>query len=68
MAQGVNFPAHLVILKGTQIYKNGNYEEYANIEIHQMIGIFLFFCYHFFLNIIGRAGRPQFGEKIARAG
>lgn len=46
LAQGVNLPAHLVIVKGTQFYKRGRgYVEYSPSTILQMIG---------------RAGRPQF--------
>lgn len=43
LATGVNLPAHLVIVKSTQMYKNGRYEEYSIMDLMQMIG---------------RAGRP----------
>jgi len=41
---GVNLPAHLVIVKSTQRYVMGSYQEYSETQILQMIG---------------RAGRPQ---------
>ena len=41
---GVNLPAHLVIVKSTQHYVMGVYQEYSETQILQMIG---------------RAGRPQ---------
>lgn len=42
---GVNLPAHLVIIKSTQHYTRNGFEEYSETEVLQMIG---------------RAGRPQF--------
>jgi replicative superfamily II helicase len=37
--QGVNLPAHLVIIKGTQRYQSeGGYQEYERGECLQMIG------------------------------
>ena len=46
LAQGVNFPAHLVIIKSTQFYVPGQgYRELEERDVLQMIG---------------RAGRPQF--------
>lgn len=45
LAMGVNLPAHLVIIKSTQHYTRNGFEEYTESEILQMIG---------------RAGRPQF--------
>ncbi|XP_064621106.1 probable ATP-dependent DNA helicase HFM1 [Lineus longissimus] len=45
LAMGVNLPAHLVIVKSTQHYVMGMYQEYSETQILQMIG---------------RAGRPQF--------
>lgn len=45
LAMGVNLPAHLVVVKSTQQYKAGKVEEYPESSILQMIG---------------RAGRPQF--------
>ena len=44
LAMGVNLPAHLVIVKSTQHYVMGTYQEYSETQILQMIG---------------RAGRPQ---------
>jgi len=41
---GVNLPAHLVVVKSTQMYAMGSYQEYSETQILQMIG---------------RAGRPQ---------
>lgn len=45
LAVGVNLPAHLVVIKGTNQYCSGQYKRYSNMDILQMIG---------------RAGRPQF--------
>ncbi|XP_055979502.1 LOW QUALITY PROTEIN: probable ATP-dependent DNA helicase HFM1 [Sorex fumeus] len=45
LAMGVNLPAHLVIIKSTMHYAGGMFEEYSESDILQMIG---------------RAGRPQF--------
>ena len=44
LAIGVNFPAHLVIIKSTMCYSNQSFVEYSATQILQMIG---------------RAGRPQ---------
>jgi len=44
LAMGVNLPAHLVIIKSTQLYVMGCYQEYTETQMLQMIG---------------RAGRPQ---------
>lgn len=54
LAWGVNFPAHLVIVKGTEYYdgKTKSYIDYPITDVLQMIG---------------RAGRPQFDtEGIAQ--
>ncbi|RKP18239.1 P-loop containing nucleoside triphosphate hydrolase protein [Rozella allomycis CSF55] len=48
LAVGVNLPAHLVVIKSTQQYSSIGYEEYSELDILQMIG---------------RAGRPQFDSK-----
>jgi len=48
LAQGVNLPARVVIIKGTRMYDKGGYREYPRAAILQMIG---------------RAGRPQFDER-----
>ncbi|NWH58455.1 HFM1 helicase, partial [Geococcyx californianus] len=45
LAVGVNLPAHLVIIKSTMHYIGGVFQEYSETDILQMIG---------------RAGRPQF--------
>uniref|UniRef100_A0A3P9K244 Probable ATP-dependent DNA helicase HFM1 n=1 Tax=Oryzias latipes TaxID=8090 RepID=A0A3P9K244_ORYLA len=45
LAMGVNLPAHLVVIKSTMQYVVGSCEEYSEADILQMIG---------------RAGRPQF--------
>lgn len=45
LAVGVNLPAYLVIIKGTKMWSINGPQEYSNIDILQMIG---------------RAGRPQF--------
>nr|XP_034365044.1 probable ATP-dependent DNA helicase HFM1 [Arvicanthis niloticus] len=45
LAMGVNLPAHLVIIKSTMHYTGGVFEEYSETDILQMVG---------------RAGRPQF--------
>ena len=50
LAQGVNLPAHLVVLMNTAKYapRLQGYEEYSTIEVLQMAG---------------RAGRPQFDDQ-----
>jgi superfamily II RNA helicase len=50
LAQGVNLPARLVIIKSTFCYRGSTigYTEYNKIEIDQMVG---------------RAGRPQYDTK-----
>uniref|UniRef100_A0A7M4G259 Probable ATP-dependent DNA helicase HFM1 n=1 Tax=Crocodylus porosus TaxID=8502 RepID=A0A7M4G259_CROPO len=45
LAMGVNLPAHLVVIKSTMHYVGGMFQEYSETDILQMIG---------------RAGRPQF--------
>jgi replicative superfamily II helicase len=45
---GVNLPAHLVVIKGTFQYINGQFVEYSELDIMQMMG---------------RAGRPQFDDS-----
>uniref|UniRef100_UPI003AAD2253 probable ATP-dependent DNA helicase HFM1 n=1 Tax=Centroberyx gerrardi TaxID=166262 RepID=UPI003AAD2253 len=45
LAMGVNLPAHLVVIKSTMHYVTGSCEEYSEADLLQMIG---------------RAGRPQF--------
>ena len=48
LAMGVNLPAHLVIIKSTQHYVMGSFQEYTESQVQQMIG---------------RAGRPQFDSS-----
>ena len=48
LAQGVNLPAHLVVICNSSQYASGGYREYTNIEMLQMAG---------------RAGRPQFDDE-----
>uniref|UniRef100_A0A8C7XBM4 Activating signal cointegrator 1 complex subunit 3 n=1 Tax=Oryzias sinensis TaxID=183150 RepID=A0A8C7XBM4_9TELE len=50
LAWGVNFPAHLVVVKGTEYYdgKSRRYVDYPITDVLQMMG---------------RAGRPQFDEQ-----
>ena len=46
--QGVNLPAHLVVICGTKFYRSSSYVDIDSITIMQMIG---------------RAGRPQFDSS-----
>jgi ATP-dependent DNA helicase HFM1/MER3 len=48
LAVGVNLPCHLVIVKNTVCYSDGGLAEYSDLEIMQ---------------ILGRAGRPQFDDS-----
>jgi ATP-dependent DNA helicase HFM1/MER3 len=48
LAVGVNLPCHLVILKGSVGYQDGKLCEYSDLEVMQMLG---------------RAGRPQFDDS-----
>ena len=48
LAVGVNLPCHTVVLKGTVGYQNGKPSEYSDLEVMQMLG---------------RAGRPQFDSS-----
>ena len=50
LSLGVNLPVHLVVIKGTQQFLRGQYREYDESTILQMAG---------------RAGRVQFGDKEA---
>ncbi|KAF2110578.1 Sec63 Brl domain-containing protein [Lophiotrema nucula] len=47
LAVGVNLPCHFVIIKNTVAFSNAGLQEYADLEIMQMLG---------------RAGRPQFDD------
>lgn len=51
LAVGVNLPCHTVVLKGTSHYTDDGPQEYSDLEVMQMLG---------------RAGRPQF-DKSATA-
>ena len=48
LAVGVNLPCHLVIIKNTVKWTGSSVSEYSDLEIMQMLG---------------RAGRPQFGDR-----
>ncbi|CAH0485714.1 unnamed protein product [Peronospora farinosa] len=48
LAWGVNLPAHLVVIKGTEYFHNGRYRSYPLGDLLQMIG---------------RAGRPLLDDK-----
>ncbi|TYZ66740.1 hypothetical protein PybrP1_004598 [[Pythium] brassicae (nom. inval.)] len=48
LAWGVNLPAHLVVVKGTEYFQHGRYEAYRLSDLLQMIG---------------RAGRPLLDDK-----
>lgn len=49
LAVGINLPCHTVVLKGTVGYQDGGHLcEYSDLEVMQMLG---------------RAGRPQFGDS-----
>jgi activating signal cointegrator complex subunit 3 len=50
LAWGVNFPAHLVIVKGTEFY-DGKTKRYVDFPITDV------------LQMMGRAGRPQFDDS-----
>lgn len=45
LAVGVNLPCHTVVMKGTVAFMDGKLQEYSDLEVMQMLG---------------RAGRPQF--------
>ena len=49
LAWGVNFPAHLVVVKGTEYY-DGKTKRYIDFPVTDI------------LQMIGRAGRPQFDD------
>ncbi|XP_053995787.1 activating signal cointegrator 1 complex subunit 3 [Hylaeus anthracinus] len=50
LAWGVNFPAHLVVIKGTEYY-DGKTKHYVDMPITDV------------LQMMGRAGRPQFDDS-----
>uniref|UniRef100_T1IVJ2 U5 small nuclear ribonucleoprotein 200 kDa helicase n=1 Tax=Strigamia maritima TaxID=126957 RepID=T1IVJ2_STRMM len=49
LAWGVNFPAHLVVIKGTEYY-DGKTRRYVDVPVTDV------------LQMMGRAGRPQFDD------
>lgn len=50
LAVGINLPAHLVIIKSTHQWLNGQTKDYSELDMMQMLG---------------RAGRPQFDDSAA---
>jgi ATP-dependent DNA helicase HFM1/MER3 len=48
LAVGINLPCHTVVLKGTVGFTDDKLEEYSDLEVMQMLG---------------RAGRPQFDDS-----
>ncbi|KZV62156.1 P-loop containing nucleoside triphosphate hydrolase protein [Peniophora sp. CONT] len=49
LAVGVNLPAHIVVIKGVKVFQGGSqWQEYSDLDLLQMIG---------------RAGRPQFDDS-----
>ena len=48
LAWGVNLPAYAVVIKGTEIYADGNFVDLSVLDVQQ---------------IFGRAGRPQFDNS-----
>jgi activating signal cointegrator complex subunit 3 len=50
LAWGVNLPAHLVVVKGTEFY-DGKSRRYVDFPITDV------------LQMMGRAGRPQFDKS-----
>lgn len=50
LAVGINLPCHTVVLKGTVCFMDDKLEEYSDLEVMQMLG---------------RAGRPQFDDSAA---
>lgn len=50
LAVGVNLPCHTVVIKGTSHYTDEGPQEYSDLEIMQMLG---------------RAGRPQFDSSAS---
>ena len=54
LAMGVNLPAHLVVIKSTRRYVGSEAEDPTGYEEYERST-----C----LQMVGRAGRPQFGER-----
>ena len=50
LAWGVNFPAHLVVVKGTEFF-DGKQKRYVDFPVTDV------------LQMMGRAGRPQFDNQ-----
>lgn len=50
LAWGVNFPAHLVVIKGTEYY-DAKVKRYVDFPVTDV------------LQMMGRAGRPQFDDQ-----
>ncbi|KAI1241058.1 hypothetical protein IHE44_0009518 [Lamprotornis superbus] len=72
LAWGVNFPAHLVIVKGTEYYdgKTRRYVDYPITDINtfiyvskQVFGLYIIVSLADVLQMMGRAGRPQFDDQ-----
>lgn len=42
--------AHTVVIKGVKMFQNGTTKEYSDLDVMQMMG---------------RAGRPQFGKRTS---
>ena len=38
LAVGVNLPAHTVIIKGVETWDNGEWREYSDLDVMQMMG------------------------------
>ena len=53
LAWGVNFPAHLVIVKGTEFF-DGKTKRYVDFPVTDV------------LQMMGRAGRPQFDDQVCK--
>jgi replicative superfamily II helicase len=54
LAWGMNFPAHLVIVKGTEYYdgKTKRYADFPITDVLQMMGRAGLFCIHFTSNLM----------------
>ena len=38
LAVGVNLPAHMVVIKGVETWDNGEWREYSDLDVTQMVG------------------------------